>query len=321
MSVELFRKRGSRILIIIVVLAFVYMLARVERYYLLFAVNILYFATILLAWNIIGGYAGQLDLASAAYMALGGIVAAILTDNFRIHPLLAMISGGAATASLACCIGYPMFKFGVREVWYALSTASLVVILNNAFRLLIGPFEYYLTYRPIRTYDELYLYTSIALMMVLMLNYVISQLRLGYYLKAIREDELAAEAIGINVRKYKLLALLIYSFIVGTVGYLYVVLIGYFYTYTFFDTSISVSIAILGIIGGLGSIEGCIVSAFLLRGVGEYLRAHFAYIIPGLHLLLYGIILITLGVFEPEGIPGLARRFSRFSVRTKVSKV
>ncbi|MEM0000512.1 MAG: branched-chain amino acid ABC transporter permease [Desulfurococcaceae archaeon] len=298
----------GRILVVVLLLVAMYFVARLERYYLLFIINILYFASIVLAWNIIGGYAGQLDLASAAYMATGGIVTALLIDNLNIPPLIAVFGGGLTSAVLAGAIGFPMFRFGVKEVWYALSTAALVVILNNAIRLLIGPFEYYLAARPIKTYDELYLYTSIALLLVLVFNNVISRSKLGFYLRAIREDELAAEAIGIDTRKYKLLALLVYAFIVGSLGYLYIALIGYFYTYRFYDTSISVSIAILGIIGGLGSVEGALVSAVILRGVGEYLRAHFAYIIPGLHLLLYGIVLLVIGIFEPEGIAGLSRR-------------
>lgn len=298
----------SRVIIVVLLLVMMYFVARLERYYLLFTINILYFASIVLAWNIMGGYAGQLDLASSAYMATGGIVAALLIDNLNLPPLIAVFGGGLTSAVLACAIGFPMFKFGVKEVWYALSTAALVVILNNAVRLLIGPFEYYLVTRPIKTYEELYLYTSIALLLVLTLNSVISRSKLGFYLRAIREDELAAEAMGVDTRKYKLLALLVYAFIVGSLGYLYIALIGYFYTYRFYDTSISVSIAILGIIGGLGSIEGALVSAILLRGIGEYLRAHFAYVIPGLHLLLYGIVLIIIGIFEPEGIAGLSRR-------------
>jgi len=313
------RRRGLylRLIGLVVLLAAMYIAFMTSKYYLLFITNLVFFAAIVLAWNIIGGYAGQLDLGTTGYMGVGAIVSSILSNNIGLHPLISIILGGLSSALLAGAIGFPMFRFGVREVWYALSTAAIVVILNNAVRLLIGPYEYYLRVRPIKTYDELYLATSIALVLVFLLNHAVNNSRLGYYLKAIREDELAAEAIGVDTRRYKLLALMIYAFIVGSLGYLYVVMIGYFYTYRFFDTGISVSIAILGIIGGLGSIEGCLVSAFLLRGVGEYLRTSLAHIIPGLHLLLYGAVLITLGVVEPEGIPGIARRFTTLLKTTK----
>ncbi|MEM1698131.1 MAG: hypothetical protein QXG48_05695, partial [Thermofilaceae archaeon] len=136
------REYHGRILVVVLLLIAMYFVARLERYYLLFIINILYFASIVLAWNIIGGYAGQLDLASAAYMATGGIVTALLIDNLNIPPLIAVFGGGLTSTALAGAIGFPMFRFGVKEVWYALSTAALVVILNNAIRLLIGPYEY-----------------------------------------------------------------------------------------------------------------------------------------------------------------------------------
>ncbi|MEZ0394146.1 MAG: branched-chain amino acid ABC transporter permease [Desulfurococcaceae archaeon] len=285
-----------------------YAIAWPNTYYLLFVINLTYFASLVLAWNLVGGYAGQLDLAAAAYMALGGIVASVLTDSWRLNPLLSMLLGGAAAALLAAAVGAPAFRFGVKEVWYALMSATLVVILNNAARLIMGPYEYYLSVRPIASYDQLFLATLLLLVATLLVNYAIAASRAGYYLRAIREDELAAEMIGVDTWKYKMFALVVYAFIVGFSGYLYVALVGYFYTYRFFDSSVALSIALLGIIGGLGSVEGCLASAFVLRGLGEYLRASLGSTIPGLHLLLYGAVLIAVGIFEPEGFAGIARR-------------
>lgn len=322
---EILHKLATRTSALLLAAIIIYLLVRAESYYLLFFINVLYFATIVLAWNIIGGYAGQLDLASAAYLTLGGIVSSLVVEKISSalpSPVLALapaiLTGGIVSCMLAMSIGFFMFKFGVREVWYALSTAAIVVILNSTTRLLIGPYEYYLSVRVIKIppYDSLYFIVVACLTIVYVLNNFISNSRIGFYLRAIREDELAAEAVGIDTRKYKLLALALYSFVLGSIGFFYIVVSGYFYTYRFFDTTMSVSVAILGIIGGLGSPEGCLLSAIILKSIGEYLRASFATLIPGLHLLLYGLTLIAIGVFEPEGIAGLYTRMKKL-VATK----
>ncbi|MGC8564206.1 MAG: branched-chain amino acid ABC transporter permease [Fervidicoccaceae archaeon] len=301
------------ILILIVILAIIPLALMGNAYYELLAATVVLFSSMVVAWNIIGGYAGQLDLGAYAYMGVGGIVTAELWVKAGIPPLLGIFVGGAVSALIAILIGIPTFRFGIKEVWYALLTAALVVIFNNISRLLMGPFDYYLppttgfVYLKFNSYVILYAIAASFLIIAFLVNFFVERSKMGYYLKAIREDELAAEMVGIDTRRYKLYALLLYSFLLGVMGYIYIV-IAASYSYRIFDSSASLSIAIMGIIGGLGSVEGGIISSMVLRSLGEYFRSTFGSSLPGLDLLLYGAVLILIGIFQPEGISSLINK-------------
>lgn len=281
-----------------------------NQYHVLLALQCVLMASIALAWNIIGGYAGQLDLASFAYIGLGGILATNLMITYNVTPWIGMFLGGGISAALAFIIGYPLFRFGIRGVWYALSTAALVVILHEASIMVLGPHDYYIPlvegwyYLRFRTWENLYYFSLVILALIILLNLYISRSKIGYYLKAIREDEVAAEAIGIDIRKYKLLALVTYAFILGFIGYIYIVSQRTF-SYNTFSGPQSVYVAIVGIVGGLGSVSGIFTAALVLKIVEEYLRGYLGGFLPGLHLLLFGVLLIVVGVLRPEGLSTL----------------
>lgn len=310
------RRAALGILALTVVLAIIPVALMHNAYYQLLAATVVLFSSMVVAWNIIGGYAGQLDLGAYAYMGVGGIVAAELWIKAGIPPIIGIFAGGAVSALIAALIGIPTFRFGIKEVWYALLTAALVVIFNNISRLLMGAFDYYLPpatgliYLKFNSYIIMYAIAAVLLIAAVLVNFFVERSKMGYYLKAIREDELAAEMIGIDTRRYKLYALLIYSFLLGIAGYIYIVIAASF-SYRIFDSSASLSIAIMGIIGGLGSIEGGITSAMILRSLGEYFRSTFGSSLPGLDLLLYGAVLILIGIFQPEGISSLINKVSK----------
>jgi branched-chain amino acid transport system permease protein len=297
-------------LIVVVAGATIPFLVGFNQYYILLALQSVIVASIALAWNIIGGYAGQLDLASFAYVGLGGILATMLMIEYNITPWIGMFLGAGISAALAFVIGYPLFRFGIRGVWYALSTAALVVILHEVSIMILGPFDYYIPfvegwyYLRFRTWENLYYFSLIVLAFVISLNLYISRSKVGYYLKAIREDGVAAEAVGIDIRKYKLLALITYASILGFIGYIYIVSQRTF-SYNTFSGPQSVYIAIIGIVGGLGSVSGVFTAAIILKVIEEYLRGYLGGVLPGLHLLLFGVLLITVGILRPEGLSTL----------------
>jgi len=307
---------STRNLIIIITVAFgiLPVLLGFNRYYVYLATQVVIFTSMVLAWNIIGGYAGQLDLAAAAYMGLGGAITGLLLCYYHLTPWIGMIVGALAAVGLAVAIGYPTFRYGLREVWYALSTISLVLILQRIYWLIYGTTEEYISeYIPYRwsvlylRFDryEPYYYLGVAILLVtLWVNITIRRSKLGYYLRAISEDEDAAEALGIDVRRYKLYALMIYAAIVGLVGGLYITTTGII-TYRLFDPDYSLSVAVAGIIGGLGSIPGALIAGVILKTVEEYLRATFGAVILGLHLMIYGILLVAVSVSKPEGLAAI----------------
>ncbi len=311
-SLRSFKSEALPIIALCLALAVVPPALGFNQYYILLAATSLLFAVMVVAWNIIGGYAGQLDLAPFAYVGIGGIVAAQLLNVYGVTPWIGMFVGAGAAAGLALAVGYPTFRFGIKEVWYALLTASLVVILNNIMHLpqFLGPMDHYLPSTGgwfdliFPVYQYIYYIILVALAITMYINVRINNSKTGYYLKAIREDELAAEALGIDVRKYKLKALITYASILGFIGYLYLVL-QTVYSYATFDSAESLAVAIMGIIGGLGSIGGAFTAAVILKTVEEYLRGAIGATIPGIYLLIYGILLIVVGIFKPEGLAGV----------------
>ncbi len=300
-----------------IILALVPVFLGFNFYYVLLAADVMLAASLVAAWNIIGGYAGQLDLAASAYMALGAVVTGHLLANFGLTPWIGMFIGAGSAVAVAALVGYPTFRFGIKEVWYALLTSALVVIMMRIYYLIYGSFETYIPhmepewlYLTFRRYEVYYYMLAAMLVIIIWVNLKIKDSKLGYYLAAIREDELAAEALGIDVRRYKLYALMIYALLAGLVGGIYITLTGIL-SFRLFDPWLGIVVAVMGIVGGLGSISGAVLSAVILRSIEEYLRGTIGATYPGSHLLVYGLIIILVGVLKPEGLASFIDYFKK----------
>lgn len=305
------------IIVFAIMLSLVPLILRFNTYYVYLAADVVLIAALVASWNIIGGYAGQLDLAASAYMAIGAVVTGNLLAFYGVSPWVGIPLGVLLALCVAIAIGYPTFRFGVKEVWYALLTASLVVILSRIYWLIYGSTETYLPtyqwswyYLRFSRYEPYYYMLVIMLAVVLWVNYKIKNSKLGYYLAAIREDELAAEALGIDIRKYKLYALMIYATLASIIGGIYVCLTGVV-GYRTFDPWLGIVVAVMGIVGGLGSVEGAIMAAIILRALEDYLRGTIGAQYPGSHLLVYGVLLIIVGILKPEGLASVIEYFKK----------
>jgi len=301
-----------------------------NEYYVFLVTLIMLYTTIVVAWQLIGGLGGQLDLGAGAYHGLGAIVTGYLMVYHGISGWVGLFAGGLAAAGVAFIIGYPSFRFGLKEVWYALSSLALVLILQKIFLLwtdVAGPLERYIPYAafdPIfmrSGYKTFYYYITLALFAAtLALVYRIRKNKLGLYLQSIRDNEEAAEMLGVDVRKYKLIALLVYSFIAAMTGGIYTSMVG-FYHPTLFDSWISIQTVTLSIAGGLGSLWGPPITSLILLTVQEYLRITLGAVIIGLHQVIFGIILIFIILFRPEGLGPLLDTLSvRLGLGSKASK-
>jgi branched-chain amino acid transport system permease protein len=282
-----------------------------NQYHLVLVTTVLLYGVLTTAWNIIGGMAGQLDLAAGAYLGLGAFTAGTLLLRWNVSPWLGMILGGLVATGFAVLVGLPLFRFGVTEVWYALSSSALVEVIRVLFQMweeVGGPTERYLPFHRWSLYHMRfasyapYYYILLAILLIaLYLNYRIGQSKLGYYLRALGENEDAAEMLGVDARACKLKALMIYAFLVGVTGGVYACLYGFLHP-NFFSSSISLETAILGIVGGMGITYGPLVAAVLLVSVREFLRASLGGQFEGLYLAVYAVILILIALFRPRGI-------------------
>lgn len=288
-----------------------------SQYVMLLMTTVLLYAILASAWNIIGGMAGQLDLAAAAYLGLGAFTTGTLLIRWNITPWVGMFLGGLVATALAMLIGFPLFGFKVKELWYALSSSALVVVLQSLFMMwneVGGPTEKYL---PVGTspwyslrfndYMPYYYIMVIMLVLVLLVNRWIRYSKLGYSLLALGEDEDAVEVLGVNSQSSKLKALAIYAYICGVVGGIFACIYGYVHP-AFFDTSMSMEITILGIVGGMGFIYGPALAAIIMVSFREILRASLGSQLAGLYLAVYAIILIVVALYQPRGIAPLIER-------------
>lgn len=285
-----------------------------NQYNLILLTTVILYAALASAWNIIGGMGGQFDLAAGAYLGLGAFTSGTLLIRWNITPWIGMIAGGLIAAAFAMLVGYPLFRFKVREVWYALSSAALVLVLRVAFMMweeIGGPTERYIPFHDwsfyhlrFRSYIPFYYLILIILVITLWLNHRIRNRKLGYYLLALGDNEEAAEILGVDARGSKLKALMIYAFIAGVLGGVYACLYGFIHP-NFFSSTISLEVAILGIVGGVGITYGPLLAALILVSGRELLRANVGGQLESLYLVIYAIVLIVIALFRPQGIASL----------------
>ena len=281
-----------------------------NNFYLHNLIMIFFWATLTASWNIIGGFAGQLSLGHAAFFGIGAYTSTVLFLKFGISPCIGVICGGVLSTLVAAAISYPCFR--LRGPFFTLSTIAfgeVVFLLSSYFRDLTGgavglliPFKpsfWNLIFRE-KIY---YYYIALFLMLVvIVVTHRIAHSKMGYYLISLREDEDAAKAIGIDTARYKLYAVMISAFFAGIAGVFYAQYVLFIEPKTVFSAELSTQFALMSIIGGLGTVAGPIVGAFILTPLSEFLRAWLGGSYSGLHLAIYGVILIVVVIMMPEGI-------------------
>ena len=274
------------------------------------------------AWNIVGGYAGQLSAGHAAFVGVGGYTAAMLSIEAGLTPWVGMFVGAALAALLGAMIGYLGFRFGLRGFYFVLLTVAFAEICRIAVSnidALGGPLGLYITFtgdpRQFQFRDgRVYYYIALALMLSATATaWAIERRRFGIYLAAIREDEAAAEALGVNALKYKMLAMVVSSFLTGLGGTFYAFYLFSLQPNTLFGIPLSVEIIIRPIVGGAGTLLGPILGSFILTPLAELSRLYLGQGgLHGAHLIAYGVLLIGVVLFLPEGAyPRLRRVLQR----------
>jgi branched-chain amino acid transport system permease protein len=274
------------------------------------------------AWNIVGGYAGQLSAGHAAYLGIGAYTAAMLSVEGGVTPWIGMFVGGALAAVLGSIVGFLGFRFGLRGFYFVLLTVAFAeicrIIVANVDAL-GGAIGYYISFtgnpRQFQFQDNR-AYYYIALGFMLVATGLVAWLqgrRFGVYLAAIREDESACEALGVNTFKYKMLAMMLSSFLTGVGGTFYAFYLFSLNPNTVFGVPLSVEIIIRPIVGGAGTVLGPILGSFILSPLAELARHYFAQGgWTGAHLIVYGALLVAVVLFLPEGAyPRLRRTWAR----------
>jgi branched-chain amino acid transport system permease protein len=283
--------------------------------YLHILVLLYFYAYLTTSWNLVGGFAGVLPLGHAAFVGIGAYTSTILSLQYGISPWIGMLVGGAIATVVGVLIGLPTFK--MRGAYFALATIAFAegirVIVENLDYL--GPFNINgprgLQIPPLETgfanfmfagKEPYYYIILVMLLAVLLLTWIISRSKLGYYLNAGGEEPEAAMALGVNVARAKLIAMAMSSFLTALAGTFYAQFSLYIHPKSIISLDLSFEIAFIALIGGRGSIAGPILGALLLRPVGDFSRIYFGDTLPGMHLIIFGLVLILVMHYQPRGL-------------------
>jgi branched-chain amino acid transport system permease protein len=293
-------------------------------YLLTVLILILYFAYTGQAWNIMMGFAGQLSLGHAIYVGLGGYIAAVLFTRYGIGPWIGLLAGLPVAVACGAIIGFLAFRFGVAGVYFAILTIAFAEFARigfdhigfvNASAGLFLPVKQYAhnDLWLLRGNPTMFYYVILAAtVMAFILCRVLLRSRIGYFWLAIREDEQAARAAGIDAFRYKMYAVMISAGMTSFAGVFYAFFYNNLFPEQVFNISRSIEMILGPIIGGIGTLFGPILGAFVLTGLAETLNSAmnaFGLDLPGAKQVFYGICLLVVIVALPEGIwPWLARR-------------
>lgn len=300
-------------------------------YYVHLLIVVLLYVGLSSAWNLTGGFAGQLSLGHAGFFGIGAYTSTLLFLSFGLSPWIGMPVGMLLAVVAAAAIGYPCFR--LRGPFFALATLAFGEVLrvvsiswrdltqgSNGLSIPFKPgFMNMMWYGKAMFFYLILVYALIAVGIA----WKIERSRLGYYLIALKEDDGAARMLGINTTKCKLYAMLISSALTAVGGVFYAQYIGFIEPYSVFDIMLSVQFALISIIGGLGTLFGPVLGAFIMIPLSEMLRAAFGGAARGFHLVLYGIILIAAVMLIPQGLaPELKDRYKRWWVarRSAISR-
>jgi len=282
-----------------------------SRYILRTLVNIFFFAALGCAWNIIGGYAGQLSLAHASFMAIGAYPTALLLLHLNVPPWIGFIPGIFLAVGVAYLLGH--LVFGLRGPYFALSTLAfgeILRILLLHFREQTGgslgvtiPFKGTNIWSLQFATEPPYYYICLALLgLCLYVTARVHNSRMGYYLQAIKENQDAAENLGIDLANTKVKAFIISAVLTALLGSFYVAYFYYIDPDSVAGLDLSIKIILVAIIGGVGTVWGPIIGACILVPLTEISNYLFGSGRAGVSLVIYAAILIVVVLFTPRGL-------------------
>ncbi|GIX49266.1 MAG: branched-chain amino acid transporter membrane protein [Candidatus Tectimicrobiota bacterium] len=282
-----------------------------NRYYYFAAYVVLQYVVLATAWNILGGYTGYVNFGTAAFFALGAYTAVVLLKTWKAALLVMVVAGGAVAGLLGLGIGYLTLR--LKGVYFSIATLALAVVLQTLIMNwdYVGGATGYYAIRPrtVPLFDDYvaFLFVVMVLLAALSLSvaWAIEHSRLGRGLAAIRDNEEAAECLGVPTLRLKLLATTLSGALMGMAGAPFPYFITYIEPASAFNLDYAVNSLAMPMIGGTASWLGPLVGAVLL---GTAQQVATVTISSELNLLIVGVVLVAFVILAPEGLLGLVRR-------------
>ncbi|MCE2878630.1 MAG: branched-chain amino acid ABC transporter permease [Comamonadaceae bacterium] len=265
------------------------------------------------AWNIIGGFGGQFSLGHGVFFGIGAYATAFFTTRYGMSPWLIMVPAAAVAALVAMLISWPTFR--LRGPFFAIATMAfneVAFVLANHFDTYTGgprgimiPFKAGFANMIFRERWQYAVLMFVFVALVVGITVWLRRSRLGYYLLAVREDEDAARASGINVLSVKLQGMALSAFLTAMGGTLFTMYLRFIDPPTLFTLQdVGVKFALLSLIGGVGTIAGPLMGAALIVPFENWLRALLADALPGMNLAILGLLMVLAALFMKRGVVG-----------------
>ena len=269
------------------------------------------------AWNIFGGYTGQVCLGTAMFFGMGAYGVVLPYYYWNVTPWLGILIGMVLAVVLALLVAIPIFKLSAQ--YFSIATMALgetvrIIMVNLPFTRGMQGIDFLNMkdsfWFTLQSSSKLPYYYMFAILIggVFVLMCWINTSRLGYYFRTIKANPTSAESIGINVRKYKTYALVLCAVIASLCGSVYVVYQAYVAPATVLLGALSTRMIIMAVIGGIGTVYGPMVGALILVPLGEYIRAANSGSLPGIDLVIYGVLIILVIMFQPDGVVAMGRK-------------
>jgi branched-chain amino acid transport system permease protein len=284
-------------------------------------IRIFLFATLAQAWNILAGYCGQISLGHAIFFGAGAYTSGVFVARDVASPWAAMLVGALLAVVLSQVVGAPVFR--LRGHYFAIATIAVgeivhILAVNWDF---IGAARG--LYIPIKRPDSLvnfqfhqskavYYYIVLGLLLLgLGVTRLIERSRLGYYFRAVREEQDAAASLGVPVARTKRVAFAISAALTAACGTFYAQYLLFIDPESVLPLSLSILICLVAVLGGVGTLWGPLVGAVVLIPLGEVTRIYLGGTGKALDLVIYGALIMIVSVVQPAGLVGIARRFRR----------
>lgn len=302
-----------------------------NTFWLQLLIATLYLAYQSMSWSIIGGLAGQISLGNTIFIAVGAYTSTFMLINYDLSPWIGMLLGAVISVLIALFIGVLSFRFKLRGIFFAMVTLAFAEILKvtienieplgGAYGMIVPIVpNSFLAFQFSSKISYYYIILGMLFLVVLVINWIKSH-KIGSYLTSIRENEQAAEAIGINPMKYKLIAFMLSSFFAAFGG-------TFMAQYTLFidpemaDWNFGLTILVAAIVGGIKHSYGPIVGAIILQPISEIILYIWGDALPGIDIIVYGLVLVIVILNMPNGlISGITKIFRKINNDTNHHRI
>lgn len=271
---------------------------------------VLFYAIMGSAWNLLGGYAGQVSFGNAVYFGIGAYTSTIMLLKLGVSPWIGMVCGMGLAVLLAIIIGVPLFR--LKDHYFVIATIALLMIvqaLATKWEFVGGAVGLSIPIRP----DSLWLlqfksklpfyYILLSFLLIaIMAIHKVTISKTGYYLRTIKLNQEAAESLGVNSRRYKLYAIIICAALTSAVGTIYAQYFLYLDPVSIITQDISLLMVLVSVFGGVETISGPILGAAVLIPLAEYSRTRLGGTGSGADQMIYGILVVVMALYQPKGM-------------------